>query len=89
VPDLTPIVATAGPWGLVLSIVAAVLTLLLRGDLVPRKVYEDMRSERNLQRERGDRYEASALAQNDEVRQLLTELARSMRPHADTPGAGT
>lgn len=82
-----PAIETAGPWAFAGSLTMAVFAALIRGALVPYQAYQDMRHERDLEREGRREAEKSSRELAVEVAKLSGELARSMRPTTTTEPA--
>lgn len=80
------ITATASPTAALLLIVGFAFRAVMRGDIVPRQIFEDMRVERNLHRERADTAEKALREQLPATTRLTTEVVRSLRPADGNPG---
>lgn len=87
-PDLTPIIATAGWPTLWASTVVAFVTLIMRGDLVSRKVHEAVERQRDLAWASVEKQRESSDRLNLEVARLTADFAKSMKI-TDHSGTGT
>lgn len=64
-------VAELGPWGLFLLLVFLVVRSVVKGDLVPRKTYEDTLHDRDMWRAAHMTSEAARQEERDQKRELL------------------
>lgn len=81
-------VATGGPWALVTFLVVLVVTAVIRGDLVPRSVHQDLVTELTYERERNRVLEDSNRDLVMESSRLSVALTVAAIPHPE-PGLTT
>lgn len=66
---LEQVAATGGPWALVAFLIVLVVGAIVRGDLVPRRAYSDLKTELDYERSRSREMEGT-------IRDLVTEASR-------------
>lgn len=72
-PELMGIDVTQGG---AVALLAIVVLMVLKGSLVPRRTYDDMKEERNLWRDAHTESEAARAAEREQTKELL-ELAHT------------
>lgn len=78
--------ASGGPWGLLVTVLVGFLTALLRGDVVSRNIYKDMRDERDLYRKSATDLQNQCNELSLEVARMSGELAKAMTTNAPDVG---
>ena len=80
-------IVSVGPWGIVLLLATLVVTLLLRGDLVPRKTHQTFVDAWQTEKAANDKAREQQ-SMHLELAQTTVQLLESIKATAGDTGAG-